>query len=155
MKIDKLGLCPNCNESWKGEDILDHLSRLDLFSNKTAREIEKVANKYGWTKENPASFSTTLIHEVDNKTYIECPKCMHLFNMDNKEEEYTNLYNWKENNPLHTSSSSVVILDLSNDDCPFEPDKPTDNETQETTSSPSGRRRGYRGKDSRLRREED
>lgn len=87
-KIDRFGICPNCGTNWKGEDILDSISKISCNSHKTEKELRDLAANFGYTEHNKTLFSNTISHEIGGKILLECPKlsCGHVFNRYTGEE---------------------------------------------------------------------
>lgn len=86
--MDKNGICPHCGESWKGEDILEHLRRLDVNRFLTEKELLKSAALYGYTLEEKRNFANITIRQVvtevtgnieGGELFYECNKCHHVF----------------------------------------------------------------------------
>lgn len=118
-KIDRFGLCPNCQTSWKGKDVLEALSKLDCNKGKSDRELTKLAASYGWTEDNKICFSNTISHEIDGKTLLECPKitCGHVFDRYTG-EEYRSMFDAKRGILVHynadrTQSATISTIDMS------------------------------------------
>lgn len=102
-KIDRFGECPNCKTSWKGQDILQHLSKLSCNIGKSYTELVKLASNYGWTPDNKACFSTLISHELeDGRNLLECPKisCQHVFDRYTG-EEYMSMHDAIRNKPVY------------------------------------------------------
>jgi hypothetical protein len=82
--VDRSGRCPCCNENWDGGDILEQLSKLDIFF-MIPKEAKKMAEKYGWTEWEKKRFSNVIGVEFEKhlqKTnMVQCPKCRHVFNV--------------------------------------------------------------------------
>jgi hypothetical protein len=72
-------LCPKCKTDWRGDDIYDKLRSMEGYSEKTDSEIVEIAERYGWSKNKPKSFSKLLSIEIqgeyDGILYYQCPKC--------------------------------------------------------------------------------
>lgn len=97
--IDRLGLCPNCQFNWEGDDIFHSLSLMKVNISKSTKDIEKLANEYGWTLENNKKFSFAIsmtVSNYDNKSIdlVECPNCRSVFNVDTG-EKYLHRYEAK------------------------------------------------------------
>jgi hypothetical protein len=87
--MDRKGKCPNCGVSWKGEDILNHLSTMDVFINEPLEKVKEIANRaFGWKEDSPESFSEVIVHSKNGNTLYQCPnmKCMHIFDANTGEE---------------------------------------------------------------------
>lgn len=97
--LDRHGDCPNCKASWDGGDIYETLSMMDIHIAKPPSDVLKLAEQFGWTKENKKRFSNIISHEIESSTYTttndinskaskkitvsttfyQCPKCLHAF----------------------------------------------------------------------------
>lgn len=86
--MDKNGICPHCGESWKGEDILEHLRGLDANRFLTDKELLKSAALYGYTLEEKRNFTNITIRQIvtevtgdteGGELFYECNKCHHVF----------------------------------------------------------------------------
>lgn len=83
--INKQHSCPECQANWQGDDIFNHLTKMDLYVNKTPREMEVIAGYYGWTPENKLTFSLLKKIEIPElaggMTFYQCPneKCLKVF----------------------------------------------------------------------------
>jgi len=85
-KLDRDGLCPACGTNWNAGDIFETFKQMraagdSFYVNKTDEEIEEIAGQYGWTRENPVSFSRLIGVEIrgeyDGVSYWRCPDCNH------------------------------------------------------------------------------
>lgn len=100
MTIDRLGLCPHCNKSWNGGDVYEVLNSMSLHLHKSQRDIENLANQYGWTKTNPSRFSKARTIEVTIQTmekffFYECFNCNHVFEATTG-KQYNSYYEAKQ-----------------------------------------------------------
>ena len=77
--IRDLTQCPSCKSSWDAGDIYEELRKSQHYKNLTDAEVKKAASSYGWTEENPKSFSRLIGIEVmgkyDGISYWKCPDC--------------------------------------------------------------------------------
>ena len=82
-KLDRNGYCPVCKTNWDNGDILEELSKLDLYSSKTHKEMLEIASNYGYSVDKPNRFSKLLIVEIreNNTSYCECPSCKHIWDV--------------------------------------------------------------------------
>lgn len=81
-KLDRQGKCPNCGTQWKGEDVLEALSRMACNSGKSLTELKNLAANYGWTEVNKNRFSLAIVRELeDGRVLLQCPamRCNHVF----------------------------------------------------------------------------
>lgn len=99
--IDKLGICPNCKTSWDGGDVFEVLSNMDIHSNKSSHDIQKLSATYGWSENTKTRFSntTSIIVTSENKdiskgNFIQCKKCLHVYNI-NSGKEYSSIHEAK------------------------------------------------------------
>lgn len=84
--LDKYSDCPNCHFNWDGGNMLETLSKLDIFSGKSITELRQIASTYGWTPENQARFSNVIIITLgvaplvpEEITFYQCPGCKYIF----------------------------------------------------------------------------
>lgn len=80
-QLNRQGQCPICEFGWDGGDILETLSTLDIFKNKSRTEMLQMAKQeYGYSETNPTRF-TALNNielkgtEYEGKSLWQCPKC--------------------------------------------------------------------------------
>lgn len=92
-QLDKYGLCPNCKTSWDGGDILEEVTKLDVYIHKTYKELASIAENYGWTEFNKIRFTRLSTTIRADKTLYTCPeiRCAHVF--DEEGNEYESLGN--------------------------------------------------------------
>ena len=91
--MNKNGLCPNCGIDWDMGDIKSVLEGVEIFSEKSKTDMNKIAGMYGWTEFNKGNFSNLLLVTVaDMETNIaKCPniRCNHCFDIASG-DEYAN-----------------------------------------------------------------
>ena len=100
MTIKEKDQCPECGFFWKGEDIHAHFLKRRAegdshYADKTDEEIRETAGHYGWTEEEPISFSHIVGIELpyghpnryDGVSYWMCPKCRTTWNRFSGEKE--------------------------------------------------------------------
>ena len=121
-KIDKHGFCPNCSCNWDKGDVFEVISQLDAFSFKTYDSRVKIAGFYGWTVDNKIHFTSAIVHNVGNDTFIQCSniRCGHVFNKDSG-VEYVNLAAAKRDEPFIRKEDTVFKIDTE-ETAPFIPD---------------------------------
>lgn len=80
-KINKCGICPNCNTDWDDGDIMETISKLDVFVGKNNNSFKKLAANYGWDENTKTRFSKAKIVEINNEIFIQCSNntCNHIF----------------------------------------------------------------------------
>lgn len=107
--LDRHGKCPNCDTSWDGGDILEHLTNMDVFTNKTPKEIEEIAtNNYGWNPVDRPRFSKLIGHDLEEVSLMQCPniRCCHVFDKETG-QEYASVIDAKLGIPYVKSESPV------------------------------------------------
>ena len=79
-QLNRHGQCPVCEFGWDAGDMLETLSRLDVFKAKTQKEILQIAQEsYGYTETNKLRFSA--LNSIDltglkvGAGFWQCPKC--------------------------------------------------------------------------------
>lgn len=68
--------CKHCGHELGGEDIYESMKR--HTPEKSEEELLEWAGHFGWTKENPTTFSNMIgIYDMyaDGTTHFICPKC--------------------------------------------------------------------------------
>lgn len=98
-KINRWGICPNCQTSWKGNDVLEHLASLSCNAGKSHNEVKKLAANYGYTEDNKLNFSNLKSVETENnRNLLQCPKisCGHVFDRYTG-LEYKSMYDAQKN----------------------------------------------------------
>lgn len=97
--MNRNGECPHCGENWDGGEIIQVLGKMDTLAYNSAKDLQDIAAKFGWTPENKRRFSLVDVieTEVDHQKYtlLQCPKCNHVFD-DESEIEFKNLQNAKQ-----------------------------------------------------------
>lgn len=78
--LNRFGQCPICEFGWDAGDILDGISALSVFQNKTKSELLQIAKtNYGYSETNPTRFTALnnieLTGEYAGKSFWQCPKC--------------------------------------------------------------------------------
>lgn len=112
-KINKCGICPNCNENWDDGDIMEVISKLDIFVGKNSSSFKKLAANFGWNESNKTRFSKAKIVEtIDNEIFIQCHNntCNSIFDT-NTGEYYKNWQQVRNGTPLGIASQCVVSVD--------------------------------------------
>lgn len=80
--LNRYGQCPVCEFGWDAGDILEVISQLDVFRNKSRTEILRIAKEnYGYSEANPTRFTALNNIELTGPDYIgrsfwQCPKCV-------------------------------------------------------------------------------
>lgn len=134
--LNRLGKCPNCGVSWDGGDILEVLSKLNAFMNKSYEEVRAIAvDCYGWDEENKKHFSNLvkIENKVHNISAEECPSCRHVWS-DNI--EYENMYNFisgipYEQKPLIVGTRGDFNLTKEEADMFYQPQKASEQSLKE------------------------
>lgn len=76
MKEDYPDVCPNCQADLEGEDVYEYF----LQQYRDEKKALEAAEMYGWTKENPKSFSRIIglySDSLDRTIAFMCPDCQH------------------------------------------------------------------------------
>lgn len=106
--INRHGQCPNCEHGWDGGDIVQELSKLDLFKGNSQQEMLKIAGNYGYTETNPTRFSKLESVELPNmgsSAFWRCPKCRHVW------DKITNHHYVSLNQALGLPDNQTIIED--------------------------------------------
>jgi len=119
--VDKHASCPNCGKKWDGGDALENLSKLDVFFNKSKKEMDKVAAMMGYSEHNKSRFTRVIVHEKEEVVLLECPYCNHLFNAETA-EEYASMMDFNSGKGYVKTVTESMSFDL--DDNTFEIDEP-------------------------------
>lgn len=87
-KINRLGNCPSCGASWKGDSILDEINSLSVFKNRSNRDVLNIATSYGYNGDNTVTFSKTISIQIEGRHLIKCPemKCGAIFDIETGEQ---------------------------------------------------------------------
>lgn len=97
---DKYGKCPNCNIGLDGGDVYQELSKLDLFTNMSQKEMEKFAGDFGWERGNSKRFTRLIACTIDGHILYRCPNpsCGYYFDGDTG-FPYENLEDFRDRIP--------------------------------------------------------
>jgi hypothetical protein len=94
-QLNRYGQCPVCEFGWDAGDILESISLLDVFKNKSKSEMIQIAKEnYGYSEANPTRFtalnSIDLKGEYEGMNFWQCPKCSTVWDKITN-EQYRNL----------------------------------------------------------------
>lgn len=91
-ELNRYGQCPICEFGWDAGDILEVISQLDIFKNKSNFELLQIAkDNYGYSEANPTRF-TALNNielkgpEYNNRSFWQCPKCATVWDKTTNEQ---------------------------------------------------------------------
>lgn len=96
VTLNRYGQCPICEFGWDGGDILQTISQLDTFKNKSRFELLQIAkDNYGYSEANPTRFTALNNIELkgpehNGRSFWQCPKCVTVWDKITN-QQYKNL----------------------------------------------------------------
>lgn len=97
MKIDPYGECLQCGKSLDGGDMLEQMSKLEIYFGRTEAYIKRKASEYfGYNEERKRRFTHLISNKLPHSSQVlfTCPFCKATFEeaKDETIKVYKNLY---------------------------------------------------------------
>lgn len=82
-QLDVYDKCPHCKASWNGGDMRHNIATLGVMQGRETKEIDSIASNYNY--ETGKLFTLAIVHQIDDLTLYECPKCKNVFDKEGNE----------------------------------------------------------------------
>lgn len=79
LELDPQGCCPNCKKSWAGDEMRDHVSQMEIMSNRHSSTVDEMLRNFGYTPGK--RFTLSISHNIKGVLYLECHECFHVFDL--------------------------------------------------------------------------